>query len=88
MDRHSTPKKQVQAPSSSLPFDDGFVANYVSEAGLRRKFRFAEPGAKSRLFAWLGRQAEDGGKREADSRASAPFEATNRVPENDLRKSP
>ncbi len=36
--RHSTSTKQEQAPSSSLPFDDGFVANYVSEAGLWRKF--------------------------------------------------
>ena len=37
-DQESIPNKQELAPSSSLPFDDGFVANYVSEKGLGLKF--------------------------------------------------
>ncbi len=37
-DQESIPNKQELAPSSSLPFDDGFVANYVSDTGLGLKF--------------------------------------------------
>ena len=36
-DRDSTPNKEEQAPSSSLPFDDGFVAKVVSEKELPPK---------------------------------------------------
>ena len=86
--RHSTPKKQEQAPSSSLPFDDGFVAKVVSEAGLWRKFPFERAGGEIEVGRRAGETGEDGGKREVDSRASACFEATTRVPENDPRKSP
>jgi hypothetical protein len=67
VDRHSTSKKQVQAPSSSLPFDDGFVAKYVSEEGLWRKFPLRGSRGKIEVVSMVGGAGEDGGKREADS---------------------
>jgi hypothetical protein len=52
--RKGETNKQEQSPSSSLPFDDGFVANYVSEAGLGRKFPLERAGGEIEVVRMAG----------------------------------